>query len=83
MLFSIIVPVYNRPDEVADLINSLKAQTDTGFELVLVEDGSTIPALPDDYAAAPVKLKYFKKSNEGRSLRSSSTYCSGLPDLQL
>lgn len=68
MLFSIIVPVYNRPDEIADLIKSLKAQTDMGFELVLVEDGSTIDSLPDDYDATPVRLKYFKKSNEGRSI---------------
>lgn len=68
MLFSIIVPVYNRPDEIADLIKSLKAQTDLGFELVLVEDGSTIDSLPDDYDATPVRLKYFKKSNEGRSI---------------
>ena len=44
-LFSIIVPVYNRPDEVAELLDSLDRQTDSGFELVLVEDGSTIPAL--------------------------------------
>lgn len=68
MLFSIIVPVYNRPDEIADLIKSLKAQTDMGFELVLVEDGSTIDSLPDDYDVTPVRLKYFKKSNEGRSI---------------
>lgn len=68
MLFSIIVPVYNRPDEVADLIKSLEAQTDTGFELVLVEDGSTIPALPDNYNSTAIKIKYYKKGNEGRSI---------------
>ena len=28
ILFSIIVPVYNRPDEIADLLGSLAAQTD-------------------------------------------------------
>ena len=32
ILFSIIVPVYNRPDEVAELLASLEAQTDSGFE---------------------------------------------------
>lgn len=68
MFFSIIVPVYNRPDEVADLIESLKKQTDQGFELLLVEDGSTVPALSDDYDPSPLKLKYFKKGNEGRSI---------------
>lgn len=68
MLFSIIVPVYNRPEEVADLISSLRVQTDKGFELILVEDGSTVPALPDDYESSPLRLKYYKKSNEGRSI---------------
>ena len=68
MLFSIIVPVYNRPEEVADLLQSLKTQTDKGFEIILVEDGSTIPALPEGYDASPLRLKYYKKSNEGRSI---------------
>ncbi|MDE6257259.1 MAG: glycosyltransferase [Muribaculaceae bacterium] len=68
MLFSIIVPVYNRPEEVADLLQSLKAQTDKGFEIILVEDGSTIPALPEGYDASSLRLKYYKKSNEGRSI---------------
>ena len=44
-MFSIIVPVYNRPDEVADLLRSLEAQTDKGFETVIVEEGSTLPCL--------------------------------------
>jgi len=43
MKFSIIVPVYNRPDEVCELLNSLAEQTFSDFELVLVEDGSTKP----------------------------------------
>ena len=40
--FSIIVPVYNRPDEVDELLQSLEKQTDKDFEIVIVEDGSTI-----------------------------------------
>ena len=48
ILFSIIVPVYNRPDEVADLLASLEAQSDNGFQIVIVEDGSTIPCLDAD-----------------------------------
>lgn len=77
ILFSIIVPVYNRPDEVADLLESLDAQTDSGFEIVIVEDGSTVPCLeadelPDGSLAVKghdnLRLKYFRKSNEGRSI---------------
>lgn len=77
MLLSIIVPVYNRPDEVTDLMSSLKEQTDSNFQLVLVEDGSTVPALSAvqqaDGSWKPDKdpgfnLKYFRKDNEGRSI---------------
>ncbi len=69
MLFSIIVPVYNRPDEVADLLRSLAAQTDRGFETVIVEDGSTVPCMKqcDEFSSA-VDIKYFFKDNEGRSI---------------
>ena len=42
MLISIIVPVYNRPDEVCDLLRSLTDQTDRNFQIVIVEDGSTV-----------------------------------------
>lgn len=76
-LFSIIVPVYNRPDEIADLINSLQLQTDKNFEVVIVEDGSTVNALDvatddkgnvTDPATGDLKIKYFRKDNEGRSI---------------
>lgn len=68
LTFSIIVPVYNRPDEVRELLSSLAAQTDKGFEAVIVEDGSTIPCGEIAEAYAPsVSLQYFYKDNEGRS----------------
>ena len=38
LYFSVIIPVYNRPDEVRDLLESLSHQTANGFEVVLVED---------------------------------------------
>jgi GT2 family glycosyltransferase len=77
MLFSIIVPVYNRPDEIADLLASLEVQTDSGFETVIVEDGSTVPCLDAEAMSDgslkvrghdSIRLKYFRKSNEGRSI---------------
>lgn len=77
ILFSIIVPVYNRPDEVADLLASLQSQTDKGFEIVLVEDGSTQYCVEaqtqPDGSLKPVgyddlRLKYYRKENEGRSI---------------
>lgn len=67
-LFSIIVPVYNRPDEVKELMESLASQTDNGFEVVIVEDGSSITCKAEAEAYAPqVALQYFYKDNEGRS----------------
>lgn len=69
MLFSIIIPVYNRPDEIADLLKSLCQQSDKGFEAIIVEDGSSIPCLQqvEEYADK-ISIKYFTKSNEGRSI---------------
>ena len=67
--FSIIVPVYNRPDEIKELLESLSKQTDDDFEIIIVEDGSTVKCDTicqkfNQY----LRLKYFYKNNEGRSI---------------
>lgn len=66
MKFSVIIPVYNRPDEVDELLHSLTLQRYTNFEVVVVEDGSTIPckAVTDKYTAL-LDIKYFAKANSG------------------
>ncbi len=68
--FSIIVPVYNRPAEVADLCESLLSQTARNFELVIVEDGSTVPCrdIVESAVARGLEARYFYKENEGRSI---------------
>ena len=43
MKYSFIIPVYNRPDEVDELLESLSRQTLKDFEVVVVEDGSGVP----------------------------------------
>lgn len=69
ILFSIIVPVYNRPDEISDLLSSLAAQTDKGFETIIVEDGSTVVCRNQCEAHInDARVKYFYKDNEGRSI---------------
>ncbi len=68
--FSIIVPVYNRPAEVEDLCRSLRAQSSSDFELIIVEDGSTVPCrdIVEAYVAQGLDAKYWYKENEGRSI---------------
>lgn len=69
MLFSIVIPVYNRPDEIEDLLESLCQQSDKGFETIIVEDGSTIPCRPQvEKYAGQLDIQYFTKENEGRSI---------------
>ncbi|MBP5560956.1 MAG: glycosyltransferase [Muribaculaceae bacterium] len=67
--FSVIVPVYNRPKEVKDLLESLAQQTDKDFEVLIVEDGSTERCydIVMDYKDK-VDVSYFHKANEGRSI---------------
>jgi len=69
ILFSVIIPVYNRPDEINDLLQSLAEQTDKGFEVVIVEDGSTIDCRKQCEAfSGEISLRYYYKENEGRSI---------------
>ncbi len=67
--FSIIIPVYNRPDEMKELLDSLSEQTFKDFELVVVEDGSSIKSeeLCDTYRDR-INISYFFKQNEGPSI---------------
>lgn len=66
--FSIIVPVYNRIDEVRDLMESLDKQSLKNFEVILVEDGSTEPCEMVVSEFPNVNAMYFYKENEGRSI---------------
>ncbi len=66
MKYSIIVPVYNRPDEVDELLQSLCQQTVKDFEVLIIEDGSVKPCkdVCDKYANILV-LHYHFKDNSG------------------
>lgn len=68
MQFSIIVPIYNRPDEAQELLDSLALQTFKDFELVLVEDGSTKPCGDEvEKYRTSININYIVKENTGRS----------------
>ena len=66
MLFSLIIPVFNRPQEVDELLESLCQQTIKDFEVVVVEDGSTekCDAVCERYADK-LELHYYFKPNSG------------------
>lgn len=65
--YSIIVPVFNRPDEIDELLKSLVDQTYRDFEVLIIEDGSTnrcnhiIPKYSDS-----LDISYFFKENSGQ-----------------
>lgn len=67
MLFSLIIPVYNRPDEVDELLESLSQQDFTeNFEVLIIEDGSSLRC--DDVVrkyAGKLHLSYCYKENSG------------------
>ncbi|MCM1029039.1 MAG: glycosyltransferase [Pseudoflavonifractor sp.] len=66
--YSVIVPVYNRRDEVADLLRSLAAQTEHSFETIIVEDGSPEPCRDIVEKLGPAaNARYIFRPNEGRS----------------
>lgn len=66
MKYSIIVPVYNRPDEVDELLASLLHQEEKDFEVIVVEDGSQVPCgdVCQRYAGR-MELRYYEKPNSG------------------
>ena len=67
MLFSIIIPVYNRPDEINELLESLiKSTYSLPYEIVVVEDGSTIKCenVIKSYSDK-LNIAYYYKENSG------------------
>ena len=66
MKYSFIIPVFNRPSEVDELLESLCAQTLRSFEAIVVEDGSQVPCedVVKKYADR-LDVHYFTKENSG------------------
>lgn len=64
--YSVIIPVYNRPDEVDELLESLSHQTLKDFEVLVVEDGSSVPCkeVTDKYRLS-MEVRYYAKPNSG------------------
>lgn len=67
MFYSIIIPVYNRPDEIYELLESLTKQTYTHFEILIIEDGSdkTSKHIIQQYSDR-LDIHYYYKENSGQ-----------------
>lgn len=68
--FSLIIPVYNRPNEIDELLSSLVKQTYiNNFEVIIIEDGSTLKAenIVSNYSN-DLSIQYFFKENTGAGM---------------
>ncbi len=67
MDYSVIVPVYNRPEEIDELLKSLTRQTYNNFEVIIVEDGSEdrCEHIAEKYSDQ-LNLRYYYKENSGQ-----------------
>jgi glycosyltransferase involved in cell wall biosynthesis len=67
MFFSIIIPLYNRPQEIDELLHTLTRQSYTQFEVLVIEDGSVndAKAVVNKYAHQ-LDIQYYFKENEGQ-----------------
>lgn len=67
MFFSVIIPLYNRPQEITELLNTLTKQSYTAFEVLVIEDGSKLDAKEIVKSFEQfLDVKYFFKPNEGQ-----------------
>ncbi len=66
MNFSVVIPVYNRPEEIDELLDSLTRQSDKNFEVIIAEDGSSekCDLIVEKYLSQ-LSVVYFGKSNSG------------------
>ena len=67
MFFSIIIPLYNRPQEIKELLETLTTQTYKNFEVLVIEDGSKIDAanIVKSFEDT-LNVRYFVKENAGQ-----------------
>ena len=67
MFYSVIVPVYNRPQEIHSLLACLAIQAYKNFEVIVVESGSSIKS--EDVVkiySSKINVRYFLRGNDGQ-----------------
>lgn len=64
--FSFVIPVFNRPQEIRELLESMRFQTNANFEVIVIEDGSKemCNKVCEEFQDS-LKIKYFYKENSG------------------
>tara|TARA_B100000768_G_C11219739_1_gene349942 strand:+ start:142 stop:1023 length:882 start_codon:yes stop_codon:yes gene_type:complete len=66
LIFSIIIPTYNRAEQISKAIKSCLGQSYSNFELIIVDDGSTDSTEKTIFSFKDSRIKYFKKENAER-----------------
>lgn len=66
-LISVIVPIYNTEKYLVECVESLRKQTYSNIEIILVDDGSTDASIEicDGFAEKDSRVRVFHKKNEG------------------
>lgn len=66
MSYTFVIPVYNRPEEIDELLESFTKQTYTDFSVIIVEDGSTTRCehIVDKYSSS-LTITYIYQNNTG------------------
>lgn len=66
---SVVIAIFNRKEELSELLESLSVQVDKDFEVIIVDDGSQIDLKPEVYYfQEKLNIQYFKKPNSGPGL---------------
>lgn len=66
---SVIIAIFNRKDELFELLNSLTRQTDRAFEVIVVDDGSMVSLLPVvEKFEQMLDISFYRKPNSGPGL---------------
>jgi len=75
IFFSVIIPVYNRPDELDELLHCLTLQDYSNFDIVIVEDGSKFDSkfIIDKYKIQ-LEIQYLVKQNEGQGFARNDAF---------
>src|SRR5437868_14373460 len=73
--YSVVIPIYNRPDEIKELLESLTMQTYKKFDVVIVEDGSSITCedIVDSFKPQ-LEITYYYKENTGQGFSRNYGY---------